>query len=162
MFLIRKIVPADLVACAEIDRTCVAPAWAWSWSDFADFLATSGNGGHVAAWDGGVIGFLLHRAERPSRRLQLCRIGVSAAWRRCQVGSRLVQHVREWLRVVPNVKLCALIHERQLPMQCFLRANGFQAVRICKGCCDEGASDAYWFEASVDDTALANPGKSRA
>ncbi|OAI46869.1 hypothetical protein AYO44_10460 [Planctomycetaceae bacterium SCGC AG-212-F19] len=148
--MIRKMTPPDLDACAGIESACTTPADAWAVEDFADFLAWQANGGHVALWDRQLVGFVLYRADRVNRRLALARVGVTPSWQRRRVGTRLVRHIRDWLRAVPDVTLVALVHERHVAFQCFLRAAGFRAMRVCKGCYDAGANDGYWFEAPVD------------
>jgi GNAT superfamily N-acetyltransferase len=147
--VIRKIAPTDLGYCVAIDAACVGTEAAWTFQDLADYLAWPEHGGQVALWDGRPVGFLLYRADRATRRLHLTRMGVSPIWHRRRVGTRLVRRLREWLAAVPDVTLVALVHERQLGLQCFLRAVGFRAVRICRGCHDNGASDAYLFESPV-------------
>lgn len=149
--LIHKIALPHLARCAAIDATCTPSEMAWTASDFDNFFLLPSSGGLVALGDGRVVGFLLYQADRAHRRLHFVRIGVAPGCRGRGVGSRLVQHIRQWLRPVPDVKLCALVHERQLAVQCFLRANGFRAVRVSKGRYDDGANDGYWFELPVSD-----------
>jgi ribosomal protein S18 acetylase RimI-like enzyme len=149
---IRKIGLGDLKWCEFID-SCNAAAGRWTQQDFCTFLHGSWQGGYVAVFHEQRLGFVLYRACRESRQLHLERIGVHPDWQRRHIGNRLLAHIRQWLRPVPDVKVTALVHERQLPVQCFLRANGFRVVRICKGHFDHGASDAYFFELSAGDPA---------
>jgi GNAT superfamily N-acetyltransferase len=144
--VIRKMTVADSHACQVIDASAVPGDSAWSWDEFSAFLRVDGQGGLVAVWNGRIVGFLTYRADRTNRRLQLVRIGTAAGWQRRRVGSGMVSQIRQWLKSMPDVVVWTLIHERHLPMQCFLRANGFRAICICKGHCDEGESDAFLFE----------------
>src|SRR5262249_40268120 len=105
--VIRKIAPPDLDACATIETACAPPVEAWSVQDFADFLAWSAHGGHVAHWGRELVGFVLYRADPATRRLALARVGVPPGWQRRRVGSRLLRHVRDWLRAVPDIALVA-------------------------------------------------------
>lgn len=151
--LLRRITAEDVGALATVDQRCLLSSAAWSSRDFAGFFAEPHHGGFLAQYHEQVIGFVLYRAERRQRRLYLVRLAVLPGWRRRQVGSRLVQRLCWWLRPVPDVRLTALVHERALSLQCFLRANGFRVVRICKGHFDAGASDGYLFELGDDQPA---------
>jgi len=142
---VRRITLEDLGACADIDSHS-HPKTAWTVQDFCNFLGWECNGGHVAVREGRIVGFLLYQGDRARRCLHLVRLAVLPVWRRRQIGSQLVQYIRERLQTFPDVKLWALVHERQLPVQCFLRANGFRAIRVCRGYHDDGQSDAYLFE----------------
>ncbi len=145
---IGKIAPSHLTACASVDGACTLPAERWSFSDFADFLARPGHGALVALGEQRVVGFVVYRADRAGRRLHLVRIGVAPRWQRRRIGTRMVNQLRDGLRAVPDVTLGALVPERRLDLQCFLRTVGFRAVRVCPGCFGNG-DDGYWFESPV-------------
>lgn len=144
---VQPLTTADLDCCAAVERQAVPPALCWPLDAFEEFFSYAGHGGYLATWKDQPLGYLLYQADRPHRRLYLGRIQVIESWRRRTVGSRLVQHVRQWLCPVPDVQLYAVVHECCLPVQCFLRANGFRAVRVFRGsAADE--RDAYLFEAA--------------
>jgi ribosomal protein S18 acetylase RimI-like enzyme len=146
---VRQITALDLADCAFIDAQSTAPEAAWTPEDFGTFFAVSCRGGYVATWQGKAIAYLLYHADRDNCRLHLVRIGVAVGWRRRHVGSRLVQHIRQWLQPVPHVRVWVLVHERRLSLQCFLRANDFRVIRICTGRYDDGREDGYLFEMTV-------------
>src|SRR5271170_328334 len=106
---IVRIGPSHLTACAAIDAACTSPADGWSVQDFADFLAWPAHGAHVALWDQRVVGFVIYRADRAGRRLHLVRIGIAPGSQRRRIGARMVNHVRDWLRALPDVTLGALV-----------------------------------------------------
>jgi len=143
-YLIRLLDVDHLPACAAIDRPCAGPARAWSACDFFTWLGAPAQAGLVALWERQVVGFLLYTA-RPGRNVGLHRIGIAPRWRRRRVGSQLLRHLGQWAHAVAGLPLLALVHERDLPMQCFLRANGLRAVRVCPQRC--GDDDAYLFAA---------------
>jgi GNAT superfamily N-acetyltransferase len=146
---IRPLTTGDLRRCEAVERQAVSPPGGWSLDSFEAFFGCLGHGGYLAEWYDQPLGYLLYQADREHRRLYLGRIQVVESWRRRTIGSRLVQHVRQWLRPVPDIQMCAVVHESCLPLQCFLRANGFLAVRIFRGRFDGGDRDAYLFEAAV-------------
>lgn len=144
---VRPLRTTDLDSCVAIDDSAVPPEAAWSLDCFEEFFNVAPHGGYLALGNGRPVGYLLYQADRQNRRLFLGRIQVLPAWRRRGVGSRLVQHVRQWLQPVPDIQLCAVVHECCLPLQCFLRANGLTATRVFRGRFDGGEHDAYLFEA---------------
>ena len=152
-YLIRPLDWQHAPACAQIDRPCAGAERAWSPDDFLAWSAAPTQGGLVAVWRRQVVGFVLYASRQHGRKLALLRIGIAPGWRRRRVGSALLQHLRRGLAAFADVPLLALVHERDLPMQCFLRANGLRAVRICPQRC--GADDAYLFAATAQEAAEA-------
>lgn len=154
MLQIRRINPADLTCCALLDSACAAPEPGWTVADFQQFFAVPSQGGFLALWKRKPVGLLLYQADRDNHRLYLVRLAVAPGWRRRRIGTRLVQHLRLWLRPLPDVEVWALVHEGDLALQCFLRANAFRATRICKNRFDEGSSDGYLFELPEEQSVL--------
>jgi GNAT superfamily N-acetyltransferase len=143
---VRRITAADLVWCEAIDRRAAPAGSAWRLEDFRAFFAAPCHGGFAALWQGSIVGFLLYQADRENRRLYVIRLRVAPGWQRRNAATRLLQHLRHWLSPLPDIPVWVLVNERDLPMQCLLRANGFQAICIYPGRCDDGDSDGYLFE----------------
>ena len=146
---IRRITQTDLAYCAAIDQHAVAAGTAWKVQDFRCFLSIDWDGAFVALWQGSIIGFLLYDADRRHRILHVIRICVAPSWQRRRVGSCLVQFIRRWLSPMPDVPVWMMVHERDLTMQCFLRANGFRATSIERGHYGDADNDGYLFEAKA-------------
>jgi len=69
-------------------------------------------------------------------------VAISEDHRRQRYGTRLLTHIKTRSRVR---SIQVSVWERNLPMQLFLRANGFRAVRIKAGEYDECEDQTYVF-----------------
>jgi hypothetical protein len=154
---VSKLTLGDLADCAQIDACSAAPYPAWSLPDFLAFYDGRLRGGFAAWFHEKMVGFVLYEADPSRRQLQLVRFAAGPGWQVRHVGYRLLKHLRQWLRIVPDVAVWMLAHERALALQCFLRANSFRATRILPGHCDGGMNDAYLFELQDEQTVLSRP-----
>lgn len=73
-------------------------------------------------------------------------VGVRPDRRRRGVGALMMAAFQRHVRSMPSKGIGALLSERALEGQLFLRACGFRAVDIVHGAFDGGQADGYWFE----------------
>jgi GNAT superfamily N-acetyltransferase len=152
---VSRLTLGDLAECAAVDMYSELPHRRLRLQDFLAFYDGRLRGGFAAWFHERMIGFVLYEADPSRRELELVRFGAAAGWELRHVGRRLLRHVAQWLRTTPDVELWMLAHERELRLQCFLRDNGFRAIRILRRYCDGGANDAYLFQSSAERLSLA-------
>lgn len=91
------------------------------------------------------------------RHLELVVLAVRPEWRRRGIGSSVLRHLAGKLTGKRPV-LAASVHEEALPVQQFLRAQGFRATKVLRGAAYGGA-DAYRFELRPVELWAAEPGR---
>jgi ribosomal protein S18 acetylase RimI-like enzyme len=117
----------------------------WKRREVHGFLAGGLNNGLVVEEQGRIVGCLLFSLRLHDATLVVVRLAVAAEERRRGVGTLLLTGLWQYLRAVPGGRIEMLVHERNLAGQLFLRANGFSARAIRRGCFAE-AEDGYLFD----------------
>lgn len=93
-----------------------------------------------------VLGFMVYELHKS--RLHLINFAVAPEFRRCGVGTQLVQKLIGKLHAARRTKILVEVSERNLDAQLFFRALGFRAESILPAFFDDGSEqiDAYLME----------------
>jgi ribosomal protein S18 acetylase RimI-like enzyme len=127
--------PRDLPQVLHIvERT---PAPRWTRQDLLYHFQSSDLSSWVAEMNHTVTGFAICRivtpaeseAAAPPLHLELLHIAVAPDWQRKGVGRALLQRFEERLQT-PGDLIQTTVPESNLPVQLFLRALGYKAVRV--------------------------------
>jgi ribosomal protein S18 acetylase RimI-like enzyme len=148
----------------DIEEQASVPCW-----NRQDFLAASqsdGAGVAIAEVHGRTIGFALYKAAPPAKiglsginrllcylpwrraapasplYIDLLRIAVLPEWQRQGAGRALLGQLHQ--DFAQGVVIQAVVRERDLPVQLFLRDAGYKAVRILRS--HYGSEDGYFME----------------
>jgi len=117
----------DLQTLYEIDQSCFVPGISYSREELTDFIGHRNSQTWVAEEDGEITGFLI--AHREARKiLHIVTIDVVKAWRRCGVGSLLMEAAEQWTRN-QGLRMIELETARNnLVAQRFYEARGYRKV----------------------------------
>jgi [ribosomal protein S18]-alanine N-acetyltransferase len=164
---LRRMIPRDLPLVLQIAKNLSAGPWALK--HFLKVFQSGDAAGWVAEREGCVVGFLIYTVTSPdgytdneetspsSRRLagpksamttkplsvNLLNIVVAPEWRRQGIGRSMLEILDQGLwRTACSVQI--LVPESNLPLQLFLRAVGYKAIRVVRECFE--AEDAYLME----------------
>jgi [ribosomal protein S18]-alanine N-acetyltransferase len=164
---LRRMTPRDLPHVLHIAKNLSAGRLALK--HFLKVFQSGEAAGWVAEKDGCVVGFLIYTVSPEpagtesettglrSQRLRgaknpfltkapcvnLLNIVVAPEWRRQGIGRSMLEILNEGLwRTACSVQI--LVPETNLPLQLFLRAVGYKAIRVVRECFD--AEDAYLME----------------
>jgi ribosomal-protein-alanine N-acetyltransferase len=118
----------------------------WCREEFERFQVRGLHGGLLAQRGHRLAGFILHVLDVEKAVVTLVAAFVAPRQRRRGIGSALLAELARRLQAVGQTRLEALVSERDLPAQLFLRANGFRAVRVLPAAFAGGADDGYCFE----------------
>jgi ribosomal protein S18 acetylase RimI-like enzyme len=91
-------------------------------------------------------GLLLYAIQTGEAAVTIVTIVVPPDLKRRGIGSALVANLRLRLQAAGPVRIDALVDERDVESQLFLRANGFRAARVLPAAFAGGADDGYCFE----------------
>jgi [ribosomal protein S18]-alanine N-acetyltransferase len=164
---VRYMEPRDLPQVLHIVERTPAPRWARQ--DILYHFQSSDISSWVAETDRRVTGFAICRVvprpePRPAGkmtvpagsqvvwradpatqplRFELLHVAVAPDWQRKGVGRALLQRFDERLRL-PDDHIKATVPESNLPVQLFLRAVGYKALRVLRGF--YGDEDGYLME----------------
>lgn len=142
---IRYLDPRDLPQVLQLAGQFPAPNYCRD--DFYRDLGRNDLSNWVAVAGNRVIGFVISRLEeRPDGTvcLELLHLAVAADWQRRGVGRMLLKRFEDRLG---RGCIQATVPETNLPVQMFLRAAGYKALRVLRGHFD--GADAYVMERRV-------------
>jgi ribosomal protein S18 acetylase RimI-like enzyme len=133
----------------------------WRRGELLDFLQDGLSSGVVAESEGRILGVLLFRIRCDEVVLPIVALVVDADYRRRGIGSLLLHGLGRNLSSIDSGRIEALVSERDLAAQLFLRANGFRVVRIDRQALD--GDDGYLFQRAYMKAAAASaPARGRA
>lgn len=142
--LVRHLTPGEREAAWAFARK--EGLGGWSPEEYDRFAASGNTGGLLAQRGRRLVGFLLYAIHVEEVALTLVAIYVTSAQRRRGIGSALLAVLGQQLQAAGAAGVHALVGERDLAAQLFLRANGFRAVRVLPAAFAGGADDGYCFE----------------
>jgi len=125
----RWLVRRDLPEAVAIDAAGFGPA-AWGEEDFLAHLRHRARIGSAAEIGGRVVAFCVY--ELRERELGILRLAVHPRWRRRGVGGLVVAWLARKLSGHRRTSIEALVPERMLEAQLFLRSCGFRWERTEK------------------------------
>lgn len=135
---VRWMIPRDLPEALQIEHdSFVEP---WTEANWREHLRLRDYIGMVAERDERVLGIMIYRLEK--RRITLVRLAVDAGLRKQGVGRALIGKLMGKVEFHGRrTRVAFEVCETNTPCHLFLKAVGFEAVRVVRG--DEG--DAYRF-----------------
>ena len=162
---LRHMEPRDLPHVLRIIERTPAPRWAQQ--DILFHFHSDDISSWVAIVDDQVAGFVVCRIvpalaatvpsgddnvawrmdAGPQERFELLHLAVAPEWQRNGIGRALVQRFESRL-VHAGDAIRAIVPESNLPVQLFLRAVGYKAVRVLRGY--YGEEDAFVMERQHD------------
>lgn len=144
-FEIRPLAAEHLHQVVTLERQCFE--FPWRFRDFYSMLTVLRGRGVVALAAGKMVGYAIYSPlEGGWGFAQLDNLAVAPTWRRQGVGSALVKEaVRRAGLCWDAVELTALVRERNLSAQLFLRSSGFTATQVLRGVYNQTGEDAYLF-----------------
>ncbi len=92
--------------------------------------------------EGAVVGFLVY--ELFLHRFSLLRIGVASSYRRKKIGSILLRELASKL-TDKRPLISAEVRESNLPVQLFLKSQGYKAVEVLRNYYSDTEEDAFVF-----------------
>lgn len=138
---VRWMKPTDLDRVVELDRQTHEEAH-WNRSTLTSMMKTDGLVVLVHV-RGAVDGYLAYRIE--ARHLEIIRVGVDPHQQRRGVGRALLGALGERVAENPRFnRLACSVSERDTSIHHWLKACGFRAVRVDRGCGVWG-EDSYRF-----------------
>jgi ribosomal-protein-alanine N-acetyltransferase len=143
-WILRRLTPGERDAVWAFARE--RHLGGWSSEEFDRFAAQAATGGLLVQCGRRLAGFLLYALHVEEVAVTLVAVHVAPAQRRRGIGSALLAELGRRLQAAGMTRVHALVGERDLPAQLFLRANGFRAVRVLPAAFAGGADDGYCFE----------------
>lgn len=139
---IRWIIQRDFVEILEIENSSFE--FPWSENLFVSCLRQRNCIGMVAEHNECVVGFMIYELHKT--RLRVLNFAVDPFWRRCGVGSRMVEKLIEKLSVKRRNRISLEVRETNLSAQLFFRSLGFRAISVLRDFYDDTTEDAYLME----------------
>lgn len=138
---IRWMIRRDMPEVLAIEQDCFQ--FPWSEEVFLVFLKQRNCIGMIAEHKGRVVGYMVYELHRDL--LQLVNFAVSPAYHREGVGSQLIEKLKGKLSQQRRRKIADHVRETNLPMQLFLKSQGFSCRAVEREAFDGIGEDAYVF-----------------
>jgi ribosomal protein S18 acetylase RimI-like enzyme len=142
--ILRRLSPHERDAAWEVAHEFGVAEW--SREEFHRRCEAGLIGGILAECGTRVPGLLLYALHPQEGAVTVLIVEVSPDLRRRGIGSALLADLRYRLQAAGAVRIDALVNERDLAAQLFLRASGFRAARVLPAAFAGGADDGYCFE----------------
>ena len=136
---IRWMIRRDMADALEIENDGFE--FPWSEDDFIRCLRQRNCIGMVAEHDDRVVGFMIY--ELTKTRIHVLNFAVTAAHRRCGVGSQMGAKLIGKLSSQRRTRVTLEVRETNLAAQLFFRSNGFRAVSVLRRFYEDTPEDAY-------------------
>jgi ribosomal protein S18 acetylase RimI-like enzyme len=142
--ILRRLEPDERDGAWEVARSRGVATW--SRDEFLRRCQAGLIAGIVAECRPRFAGLLLYAIHTGEAAVTLVTVQIAPDLRRRGIGSALLANLRYRLQAAGPARIDALVDERSLESQLFLRANGFRAARVLPAAFAGGADDGYCFE----------------
>jgi len=130
--LLRPFRPEDLRTLCDIDQACFPPGVSYSSSELAAFIAHRRSKTWVVTEGNEIIGFLVAQ-QQPCRIGHIITIDVVKGWRRCGVGSQLMDAAERWAHQQGLLLIYLETAEDNLAAQRFYERRGYKRLEKIDG-----------------------------
>jgi ribosomal-protein-alanine N-acetyltransferase len=113
----------------------------WLEEDFIHCLRQRNCIGMAAEFDDRVVGFMIYELHKT--RIHVLNFAVHPRFRRCGVGSQLVDKLMLKLSSKRRTRIVLEVRENNLPAQLFFQANKFRAISVMHEYYQDTPEDAY-------------------
>jgi [ribosomal protein S18]-alanine N-acetyltransferase len=145
---IRMLKFGDQPKVLKTERLCFGEH-AWTEKDFTTCLRTPNVIALVASRSGGKIdGHMVYALKRD--RIDLLNLAVRPASQRERIGSMLIGTIKAKLTSERRRRISCVVRETNTTAQLFLRACGFRATQIARGCYEDVPEDGYYMEYRIE------------
>jgi ribosomal-protein-alanine N-acetyltransferase len=141
MMLLRAYRPTDLEVLHEIDQTCFPPGISYSRRELSEFITDRKSKTWIAEHEGEIVGFLVADHQRP-RMSHVITIDVVEEWRRCGVGTRLMDAAESAARDMGSRLIYLETSEQYPSAQRFYLKRGYEKYNVVPRYYGNG--DAAW------------------
>ena len=138
---IRWMIRRDMSDVYAIDQHCTSP---WKEVDFTDALSQRETIGMVIESGDEVLGYMVYQLGE--KQIMLVRIGVRKDHRRAGLGRLMIEKIKSKLSPAKRDTLAAVVRERHLDLQLFLRGCGLTCCLVEKGHFCKPEEDGYRME----------------
>ena len=145
--LMRWLIRRDMPIVLEIEsRSFRHP---WTEEHFLSEVRRANAIGMVATHDSMVVGYTIYAIH--ASYIEVLNLAVHPDYRRMSVGQTMLNMLKRKLVFRRRGEICLYISEANLAAQLFFKANGFQAIEVCKGMYDTCDDDAYLMSYRIGD-----------
>lgn len=144
---VRWMIRRDLDEVLHIERNSFPNPW--TNEDFVHHLRQRDEIGMVAEYEDAVIGFMVYQLGKT--KLHVFDFAVDPIYRRHGIGSQLIDTLIRKLSRQRRQRVTFDVRDSNLPMQLFLRSQGFKAVNVIRGQFEDSDDDAYRFQFHIKD-----------
>lgn len=139
---IRWMIRRDMPEVLQIETESFE--FPWTEEDFVRCLRQRNCIGMVAEFDDHVVGFMIYELHQD--RLHILNFSVDPEFRRCTVGTSMVQKLVSKLSPQRRNRIGLEVRETNLSAQLFFRDMDFRAVSVLHDFYEDTAEDAYLME----------------
>lgn len=146
--IIEHMTPAHKTQVIEIENSC--HEYPWSWEDFLGLAGNTNSWIYVAKIKHRVVGYIAVMRHEADEITEIVSIAVSPDLHRLGIGTNMIRFAEELLDLFTGKAhglhtLKAIVRERNLNAQLFLKDVGFRATEILHNMYKESDEDAYVF-----------------
>lgn len=139
---VRWMIRRDMSEVLKVEKESFE--FPWNEEDFLCCLRQRNCIGMVAEYEGRVIGFMIY--ELFQFRMHIMTFAVASQYRRCGVGSQMIEKLINKLSQQRRTSITLEIRETNLPAQLFFQKQRFLATSVLRDYYEDTAEDAYAME----------------
>jgi ribosomal-protein-alanine N-acetyltransferase len=144
---IRWMIRNDMPEVLEIENNTFD--FPWAEEDFIRALRQRNCIGKVALDGDKIVGYMIYELHR--RKLYLANLSVHPTYKRCAVGSQLIDNLISKLSIGRRERIMTEVRETNVTAQLFFRTMGFECVSTFKSHYQPTTEDAYGFRYTYDE-----------
>jgi ribosomal-protein-alanine N-acetyltransferase len=145
--LMRWLIRRDMPIVLEIEsRSFRHP---WTEEHFSGHINRDNAIGMVATHDSMVVGYTIYAIH--TSYIEILNLATHPDYRRMSVGRTILNMLKRKLVFRRRGEICLYISEVNLAGQLFFKANGFQAIEVCKDMYATCEEDAYLMSYRIGD-----------